>query len=368
VVKKYDIIYGYEEEKGIEFVERIEGGQPLFACVIATTETAKIPNISAAGASPEITDFTPSADIELLFYGRCKCIEGVPVTPDGIPTPALITMSALKLADIPFIVINGGLKVPPKAPFVEVGGSPGRDIQLGKAVDDVEEVFKRSFQLGRGLSKVVDYLVVGESIPGGTTTALAVLLAMGVDARGKVSSSMPRNPHETKLRVVEKGLNTAGIAFGSLKNDPFEAISAVGDPMMPAAAGIISGAAENVPVIMAGGTQMCAVLNIVKSKSPGLLNNIAIGTTRWIIEDNTSDIRAIVSKIAPVPILAADLDFSESRFEGLRAYELGVAKEGVGAGGSSIAAMVKTEGSITKSFLNREIEANYEMLIDTNYE
>ena len=45
-----------------------------------------------------------------------------------------------------------------------------------------------------------DLIVVGESIPGGTTTALAVLRALGIDARFKVSSSMPENPHNLKTR------------------------------------------------------------------------------------------------------------------------------------------------------------------------
>lgn len=239
----------------------------------------------------------------------------------------------------------------------------GRDIRSGKAVENAREVFQRAYQLGLQLSKVVDYLVVGESIPGGTTTALALLLATGVDARGKVSGSMPNNPHNIKIKVVEEALSSAGIIFGSLKDDPFGAITAVGDPMMPAAAGLICGAAENVPVLMAGGTQMGAVLNIVKSHSPRSLDHVAIGTTRWILEDRNSSIRGIVANIAPVPILAADLDFSQSRFDGLRAYELGWAKEGVGAGGSSIAAMVKSEGAIDKNKLMREIEGNYERIV-----
>ncbi|MDI9609156.1 MAG: TIGR00303 family protein [Candidatus Verstraetearchaeota archaeon] len=365
-MEKGGIIFGHDERRCREFIERIDGSRPLFACVIASTETAKIPGLSAAGAMPEITDYTPPADVELLFYGKCKCIDGVPVTPDGIPTPALITMSALRLSGMPCFVVNGGLKVLPKVPFFEVGGSPGKDIRSGRSVESPQEVYERSSIIGRQLSKLADYLVVGESIPGGTTTALSVLLAMGVDARRKVSSSMPNNPHDLKMRVVEAALGTAGISFGSLQRDPFRAISSVGDPMMPAAAGLIAGAAEEVPVIMAGGTQMCAVLKVIESISPDVLSNLAIGTTKWILEDKTSDIRELISKIAPVPVLAAGLDFSSSKYSGLRAYELGVAKEGVGAGGSSIAAMLSSGGAITKDSLLREIEVNYGMLTNAS--
>ncbi|MEJ5292845.1 MAG: TIGR00303 family protein [Candidatus Methanosuratincola sp.] len=365
-MKADNIIFGYNEDRCRDFIGRIEGTRPLFACVIASTETAKIPGLSAAGAMPEITDYTPPADVELLFYGKCRSIDGVPVTPDGIPTPALITMSAIKLSGMPFFVVNGGLRVLPKVPFIDVGGSPGKDIRSGRAVENPSEVYERSILIGRQLSKLADYLVVGESIPGGTTTALSTLLAMGVDARGKVSSSMPNNPHDLKLRVVEDALGAAGISFGSLERDPFRAISSVGDPMMPAAAGLIVGAAERVPVIMAGGTQMCAVLKVIQSISPSVLENLAIGTTRWILEDKTSDIREILSKIAPVPVLAANLDFSLSKYRGLRAYELGVAKEGVGAGGASITALLMPRGSVTKDSLLREIEVNYGMLTNAS--
>jgi len=361
--KIFDVILVHNEPKAESFLERLVGKNPLFICTIGTTETAKIPGISAAGKYPELTDYTPPADVELLLLGKCKCIPGVPVTPEGIPTPALITMSALKLANIPTLVINSGLKINPHVPFLDLGGRPGRDIRTGNAVDNVEEVIWRARIAGENLSKTIDYLVVGESIPGGTTTALGVLLAMGINARGKVSSSMPGNPHELKIKTVEEGLKASKVEFGALANDPLKAISCVGDPMIPAFAGLVLGTADNVPVLMAGGTQMGAVLAVVNALNPNVLDNIAIGTTRWIIIDKTADLKEIITQIADIPILAADLDFSQSRFEGLKAYEVGVVKEGVGAGGVAIAAMAKSKGSITKDILLKEIERNYGRLV-----
>ncbi|KKL84983.1 hypothetical protein LCGC14_1779830, partial [marine sediment metagenome] len=61
-----------------DFVSKVKGKKPLFICVLGNTETAKIPGISAAGANPEITDYTPAADVEYLYFGKCKCIDGVP--------------------------------------------------------------------------------------------------------------------------------------------------------------------------------------------------------------------------------------------------------------------------------------------------
>src|SRR3989337_3456602 len=140
----YDIILAHNERKGKNFLKKLSGKQPLFVCTIGTTETAKIRGISAAGALPELTDYTPPADIELLLLGKCKCIHGVPVTPEGIPTPALITMSALRLANIPALAVNGGLRIQPRVPFLELGAKPGRDIRTGKAVDNVEEGLQRA--------------------------------------------------------------------------------------------------------------------------------------------------------------------------------------------------------------------------------
>lgn len=359
----YDIILAHNQPKAKNFLKRLSGKSSLFVCTMGTTETAKIPGISAAGKYPELTDYTPPADVELLLLGRCKCIPGVPVTPEGIPTPALITRSALKLADIPALVASGGVKVNPHVPFLDLGGSPGRDIRTGNTVQNTEEVIENARTAGENLAKIADYLVVGESIPGGTTTALGILLAMGVDAKGKVSSSMPGNPHELKIKTVKTGLTTSDLEFGALADDPIKAISCVGDPMVPAFAGLVIGAAGKVPVLMAGGTQMGAVLTVIKALNHAVLDNVAIGTTRWIITDKTADLRGIITQIADIPIMAVDLDFGQSRFDGLRAYESGVVKEGVGAGGAAIAAMLKSEGSITKKILLKEIERNYEQLV-----
>ncbi len=360
-----DISFTHNESKGKAFMEKITGKKPLFVCTLGTTETAKIHGISAAGANPEITDYTPPADIELLLLGKCKCINGVPITPDGIPTPALVTLCALKLANIPAIGVNAGMSILPHVPFIELGATPGRDIRTGKAVEHAQEVLERAKIAGQILAQTADYLIIGESIPGGTTTALGVLLAMGIDAKGKVSSTLPGNPHELKIKTVETGLNALGLKIGDLADDPIKAISCVGDPMMPAFAGLILGAAEKVPVMMAGGTQMSAVLATVNVLNPKILSNVAIGTTRWIIEDKSSDLKGIINQIADVPILAADLNFSNSRLTGLHAYEAGVVKEGVGIGGTTIAAIAKTHGAVTKEIMLKELETNYERLINS---
>jgi len=360
---KADIIYASEEQAGRQFVERVWGKRPTYAVVIGNTETAKIPGVSAAGAVPEITDFTPAADVELLYYGRCKCIDGVPVTPTGVPTPGIIAMSALQLVSMPIFAINAGVRVRPHTPYFELEGVPGEDIRTGKALKDPRRVYENGVVLGRELAKNSEYLVIGESIAGGTTTALAVLMAMGYDGQGKVSSSMIDNPHSLKEKIVQEGISNSPFSKEQMKADPLKAVQAVGDPMMPAAAGVVAGAAESIPVIMAGGTQMAAVMAIVKGLAPRVLSNIALGTTKWIVNDRTSDVRSIVKQIGKVPILAADLDFGPSKHEGLNVWEQGLVKEGVGAGGISVAAFLASQGKIGKNEMLAKVEENYVQLM-----
>ena len=68
---------------------------------------------------------------------------------------------------------------------------------------------------------------------------------------------MPENPHNLKNSIVSESMIRAGINFGELRDDPFEAITLFGDPVMPSIAGIVTGVTgSNGRVMLAGGTQM----------------------------------------------------------------------------------------------------------------
>ncbi|MCS4538624.1 MAG: TIGR00303 family protein [Thaumarchaeota archaeon] len=358
-----DLLFVSNKTGGKEFAKRLVSKNPLFVCVIGTTETAKIPNISAAGKNPNLTDYTPPADAEILLLGRCKCIRQIPVTPEGIPTPAIITRSAIQSSNVPSLIVDAGSRIKPMVPFVNLDGSYGKDIRSGKACKDALEIFQNAKTLGEQLSKLPGYLVIGESIPGGTTTALAVLLALGIDAIGRVSSSMSTNPHSLKTEVAKTALKAAGIEEGSLVDKPIQAVSKVGDPVLAAIAGLAVGATGNIPVMLAGGTQMGAALSLIHRIEPRVSQNLAIGTTSWLAQDPMSDLVGIIKQISDVPILAANLDFGSSRFQGLRAYEEGVVKEGVGAGGAIISTMIKSNGSITRDIVLKNVERGYAQMV-----
>ncbi len=84
---------------------------------------------------------------------------------------------------------------------------------------------------------------------------MAFLVAMGYDAWNKMSSaSPPVNPRDLKIAVVKEALRNAGI--DKPLEDPLEAVSRVGDPVIPAMASIAIGAArQGAKVLLAGGTR-----------------------------------------------------------------------------------------------------------------
>ena len=326
-------IYG-NSEKGQQFLQSIKNKKSLFSFVISYTVTCEIPGITIAGKDPNLVKFTSPADAEFLHYGHCKCIDTIPMTPDGKPTPAILTKVALEAASIPHIVINAGSKIIPNIPYFETGLEAGKNITNEPALDRLYVLRGVDYGriIGRSLASVTDCLVIGESIPGGTTTAMAVLKGFDIDA--KMSSSKPKNPIDLKNKIVEQAIQRSN------SKDAYDVIANLGDPMIPVIAGMISSASRTTKVILAGGTQMAAVLAFGQSTEYNA-DNIAIGTTSYIVNDKTANFLDTVKKIDDIPILAVDPMLENSTIDGLQSFSRGFVKEGVGAGGSLIAAMSK---------------------------
>jgi len=341
-------------KKGQNFVKSIEEKRFLFSLVISYTETSEIPGITVAGSNPEFIKFTSPADSEYLHYGTCKCIDSVPMTPDGKPTPALLTKVALESASIPHIVINAGSKIIPDIPFLETGLEPGKNIQNEPALDRyyVLRAVEHGRIIGRTLGALTDCLVIGESIPAGTTTAMAVLKGFDIDA--KVSSSIPNNPIELKNNVVNAALKR------SKSKDAYDVIANLGDPMIPLVAGMLGTASQTCKVLLAGGTQMAAVLALGHTTGYNE-NNIAIGTTSYIVNDDSANFLDMIKEIADIPILIVNPKLEDSKIQGLRSYSDGFVKEGAGAGGAMISAILKT--GITSEKLLEKTEEEYQRII-----
>ena len=296
--------------------------------VAGTTETARRDGLSAAGADPDLLPTTPAADAELLTYGRPVRTGTVPVSPSGCPTPALVTRAVRELLAFDLTVIDGGLAEPTAAPTVSVGASIGRDIGEQEPVPTAYGAFEAARQFGHKLP--TDELWLAETIPGGTTTALGVLRALGEDAM--VSSSLPANPVERKEAAVEEGLAASSMAPGDAAAEPKRAVRRLGDPVLATLAGLTAGAVEtDTAVTLAGGTQQLAVAALVRHG--GYEGRLGLATTSYVADDGSADLRASAADLA-LDLTVTDPGFDASDHVGMERFVAGEAKEGVGMGGA----------------------------------
>ncbi|MBD2456513.1 TIGR00303 family protein [Nostoc sp. FACHB-87] len=337
-------------EQGKAWIAKYGGCLPVFACVLGFTETALIPGISAAGRTPADRKYTACADAEFLYYGA-EYQPQYPLPPlTAGASPVLISRAVVEGLKIPVRLFNAGLPLFPAVPAIDLGGAPARCLSTGKAMElaTVKHLLEQGLIWGDRLAAEApqSYVILSECVVGGTTTALAVLTALGIDATGKVNSSHPICNHQQKWQVVQSGLQ-------HIPDDanPLQIVAAVGDPMQVVLAGMAIAASRRCGVILAGGTQMLAVyaLTTAISQAHNLFwqpTEVIVGTTRWVAEDPTGgtvDLALSLDKsrkhpgIIP-PLLSTQLSFAKSRYPQLQAYEQGFVKEGVGAGAACIAA------------------------------
>lgn len=296
---------------------------PLFASILANTLLSTVPGISGAGPGPEKTLLTPNLDAELITDGEIRSSTGNPNTPTGCPTPATITRAMMVLTGIRPLFINAGLRVPPTVPCLDAYGEVAGDPRYGDALPSAARLFAQGERMGAFLSSRADLLVLGECVPGGTTTALCLLRALGYEA--SVSSSFASNPVPEKDQVCRQAL--ARIPAGA-PSSPLDLVRSLGDPMMPVAAGIAKSYTGT--LVLAGGTQMLAVSALIKALGQPLPRVV---TTAYVRDDPTANVPALARKIG-VRITYVDPGFKDIGHAGLARYCIGEVKEGTGAGGA----------------------------------
>ena len=345
--------------QGEKWIAKYRGTSPVFACVLGFTDTGLIPGISAAGLTPEDRKYTAIADAEFLYHGAGKKLQ-YPLPPlTAGASPVVITRAVVQSLNIPVHLMNAGLPQLPTVPVIDLGGSPARCLSQGRAMElaTVQHLLEQGLLWGErfGNKNQNGYVILGECVVGGTTTALAILTGLGVNAAGKVNSSHPVCNHEQKWAVVKEGLEKMKTRdwdqetqrnFGSVpvSPSPLELVASVGDPMQVVVAGMAISASRHCGVLLAGGTQMLAVyaLSCAIAQTYSLFwcpQEVVVGTTPWVAEDPTGSTVELAQLITETPpLLATSLSFANSRYPQLQAYEHGFVKEGMGAGGVCIAA------------------------------
>ena len=324
--------------------------------VLAATSTAEQDGISAAGATACSRRLTAVADAELLLDGPAASRRWpLPPLPAGV-SPALLSHAVLPWVPLNPSVVALGLPVEPDFPhlrFEEAAAGQANCVSTGHAMSAarVRRLWSQGERLGRRLRRP---MVLAECVPGGTTTAQAVLTALGVPVQGLVSGSARKPPHALKRQLVAAGLAEAGLG-----PDPAAqaVVAAVGDPFQALSAGLLVGAADgSQPLLLAGGSQMAAVLALAMTASSEdarkrLSERVMLGTTAWLAEerfpgedrpplDRLIDALAARYGVGTVA-LSSGVRFHDSCHQQLRDYEHGFVKEGVGAGGLLLLAQLQ---------------------------
>jgi uncharacterized protein (TIGR00303 family) len=348
-------VHGAESTSAL--LARHRGHTPLFVCVAAHTDTSGIPRISSAGATEALIPFTAAADLEALKLGQPRCLDTVPSNPLGPPGPALITRAGLALAGADWIAFRLGLRVQPVIPSISISSFPGGRIDRVDGVPDAASLFQTGLAYGAQLATMTPHLVIGETVPGGTTTAMAVLRALDLPCR--VSASSAGDSYRLKASLVDKALQRAN----TRPDLPvMEIVKRVGDPMQPFVAGLIVGAAPRCLVTLAGGTQMAAVLAMVhrlemEMESAIDRDRVLLATTPWVARDPHADLAAIIKAGGNWNGAIPELDFNSMAHRPLRHYEDFLVKEGVGAGGMCLAAISSVAASLGE--VHAEIDQQY---------
>ena len=290
--------------------------------VAGSTHTAAVDGISAAGATPDLRWHTPSADAELVRYGRLVRAPLLPTSPTGCPTPALVTRAVVELLGLDVVVCDGGLAKPTGAPTVEFGAKPGRDVRDADPVPTAPGAFAAAERFGRSLDE--DHLVVGETIPGGTTTALSTMKALGEPY--PVSSSLPDNPLARKGEIAEAALSSSDLGPGEAAHHPELAVRFAGDPVLAVVAGLCVGALESgTRVTLAGGTQLVAAAALVRHA--GSVGSMELATTSYLADH--VDLAPAVRDLDLDPTVT-DPEFVDDRLAGYAT----VGREGAAMGGA----------------------------------
>ncbi len=323
----------------VDFVESLRGKKATFMLAMSNTQTAKIAGITQAGI-PDMIHLTPTLDAEFLCTGEVRSLPEVAQTPKGVPTPAILTRGVHLLAPFGRIeLLNLGLEVAPKVDYFKVHAfdlSPSQSIAKGAGID-AQALFEKGVAFGQGYTPKDEYIILGESVPSGTTTAMATALGLRHKVAHCFSSSFKEVPNDIREKTLKLALSNLGD-----RDDLFEVLSKVADNMLIFNAGFILGLNNRIPLVLAGGTQMAAVLLIV-DKVLKLMggtmpsSNLSLWTTKWVAQDEQSDIAHLLDLLHfPIHAYYADFDFTESQHPALKLYDQGEAKEGVGAGGALI--------------------------------
>ncbi len=308
-------------------------GKADFLLAASVTKTCEIKGITQAGIPGKIA-YTPTLDAEFIVTQKLFSMPEIAETPSGVPTPALITRAVHNLDAFSSVeILDLGLEVKPQEVRLHnFDIKPSQSIAQGANID-AKEVFAKGMAFGKSYELKGNYLILGESTPSGTTTAMASALALGYACEDDFSSSFLNVPNDIKKETLDAALS---LIDADMSN--FEKLGLVSDNMLLFCAGFLLEASRRFHVVLAGGTQMAACLLIADKLREDVLmqlksDNITLATTAWVAKDAHSNIKHILEQLSYKPhAIYTELSFAKAEIPVLKMYDEGEAKEGVGAG------------------------------------
>jgi uncharacterized protein (TIGR00303 family) len=330
------------------FLESIKNQKATLFLAGAVTQTCEIEGITQAGI-PGLIHLTPTLDAEFVDSGKLFSLKDMAKTPTGVPTPAIITRAVKKLTNFEFETLDLGLRVKPVVEKLhEFNIKESKKIDEGANID-AKNIIEKGIAFAKEYENKNKLLILAESTPSGTTTAYAVGKALGYKSDGYFSSSFLNTPSSLKKEVIEEALSRVE------NRDNYEKLGSVADNMLLFCAGFVSQYSQKAPVILAGGTQMAAVLLIVDALKLKINSkNVALMTTKWVYEDNNSNIKGLLEQLNfDIDGYYSEFDFASATIPVLKLYDQGEAKEGVGAGAALCYALMN---GFTKEQIVNEIE------------
>ncbi|MBI5173947.1 MAG: hypothetical protein HY986_13750 [Candidatus Melainabacteria bacterium] len=381
------------------------GSDPIFHLVLGGTELSDLPGLSAAGATPEERRKTPALDADALRRSLShKEKVRLPASPAGITSPVVLTKACLDLFATRLEIVDAGTFIAPEESHKTVGVRPAHRAGSGQALsmEEVEHLLQEGLQAGAENHPKHPISLLAECVPGGTTTAalvLSLLLEANANLAALCSSSLvPRQSVQSgiessqaalvhnfdKTVFLEKELlalvESRGASLKDLRQEcrlnPLKAVAMAGDPMQAYAAAYLLKRSQSGLVIAAGGSQMLAVYQLARllAGEEKILaryfsgnfdaaifqKNCLVATTSYVAFDRAARIPELAS-LCQAPLVSVDPGLKKSCHSGLRAYEHGHVKEGVGAGAACLLAC--TMGKLEQDQLLALIDDTYKSLV-----
>jgi len=312
--------------------DSLPNGKADFLLAASVTKTCQIEGITQVGIPGKIL-LTPTLDAEFITAQKLFSIPVLTKMPNSAPSPVLITRAVHNLDEFSSIeILDLGLEIKPEQTLLHNFDINPSDSIVEGANIDAKEVFSKGMAFGKSYELKGSYLILGESIPSGTTTAMATALALEYDVADDFSFSFLDVPEDIRNQTINTALSNI-----TEEMDNFEKLSLVSDNMLIFCAGFLLEASRRFHIILAGGTQMATCLLIADKLREDVLmqlksDNITLATTSCISQDENSNIKHILEQLSYTPhAIYTSFSFANTEIPMLKKYDEGRGKEGVGA-------------------------------------